>query len=304
MRFNDVTLDGLMKEFEQISKASEKAEQGYVLPQDLLDQPAAIVDVPYYDEILKRTASERAGLYGAMADSKILDEAHPKGSTKLEGLSGEETTVEDLQEMKKRFEDVVNSTVKVKKAALFKKLEKLASQLEAAGHTQSIDALKGQINKLADVTFGDEDAVVTEVPKTAPKYNAVGMSHVSNIIDMFEQPLMDIMGADGAYKGTIRSWNGLDQDLRKYFMLYPSNVKNLPAGAQTYSNWDQLAQLVKSGLEEYKNLRMGDEPSAPQNGDVANIDVQQMRNDLQPTHEIDTGHKGPPEPPLSLHGPR
>lgn len=325
MRFSDVTLEGLMKEFEQISKANQGSEQTYTLPQDLLDQPAAVADVPFYDEILKSTASERSKLYGAVADSKILDEAHPKGSAKLEGLNGEEITVEDLQDMKKKFEDVVHSTVKAKTAALAKKLEKLAQQLQDSGHTNFASEVKAQISKLADeMTFGDEDALVTEVPKSqditmemgkptvtnVPKTDMKGLAKVYEIIDIFEQPLMDILGPPH-YTGTVRTWNGLDKDLRKYFKLYPSNVKSLPAGAKTYRNWQQLAQLVREGLDEWKylsdNLQMGDEGTTHDKikGDQpASIDMEKLREGLVPGPGAGpTGQKGPPiapQIPLSM----
>jgi hypothetical protein len=326
MRFSDVTLEGLMKEFEQISKASEGSEQTYTLPRDLLDQPAAVADVPFYDEILKSTASERSKLYGVVGDSKILDEAHPKGSAKLEGLSGEEVTVEDLQDMKKKFEDVVHSTVKAKKAALAKKLEKLAKQLGDGGHTQFASEIKTQISKLAEeMTFGDEDALVTDVPKSqditvemgeptvtsVPKTDMKGLAKVHEIIDMFEQPLMDILGPPH-YTGTVRTWNGLDKDLRKYFKLYPSNVKNPPFGAKTYSNWQQLAQLVREGLDEWKylsdNLQMGEGSTHDKaKGDQpASIDMQKLREGLVPgPGAVPTGQKGPPvapQIPLSMPG--
>ncbi len=37
MRFNDITLDGLMKEFAQITKAQSSTTLTYDLPSDLLD---------------------------------------------------------------------------------------------------------------------------------------------------------------------------------------------------------------------------------------------------------------------------
>lgn len=167
MRFNDLTLDGLMKEFEKkISKAEEGGDTGYTLPQDLLDQPAATADVPYYDEMLKSTAAERGKLYGVVADSKILDEAHPKGSVKLEGLSGDEITVEDLQEMKSQFEKVLSSTVKAKSADLAIKLKKLAKNLTSAGHTELAQQVERQVTKLAeDFTMEMGTPTVTNVPK-------------------------------------------------------------------------------------------------------------------------------------------
>lgn len=328
MRFSDVTLEGLMKEFEQISKASEGSEQTYTLPQDLLDQPTAVADVPFYDEMLKTTASERSKLYGAVGDSKILDEAHPKGSAKLEGLNGEEVTVEDLQDMKKKFEEVVHSTVKAKKATLAKKLEKLAKQLQDGGHSKFASDIKAQLNKLADeMTFGDEDALVTEVPKSQditmemgeptvtnvpkPKTDMQGLARVNEIIDIFEQPLLDILGPSH-YNGTVRTWNGLDKDLRKYFKLYPSNVKSLPAGAKTYSNWQQLAALVREGLDEWKylsdNLQMGEgtEHNKAKGDQPASIDMQKLREGLVPgPGAVPTGQKGPPvapQIPLSMPG--
>lgn len=332
MRFSDVTLDGLMKEFEQISKASENSEQTYTLPQDLLDQPAAVADVPYYDEILKSTAAERTQLYNAVADSKILDEAHPHGSTKLEGLNGEETTVEDLQDMKKKFEEVVQSKVKSKSATLITKLQKLSNNLTIGGHDKLAEQVNGQIKKLA-VEFGDEDAVVTDVPKVnvddkdalvtnIPKgeHNKVaptdnrGLANISNIIAKFDNKLMSILG-EKYYTGTPLSWSGLDKSLRKYFNLFPSNAQNLPAGAKTYSNWDQLGKLVDAGLADWQylndNLKMGDEAldkkldqNASVNPEALNPD--NLRRLLAPgagPHEAGKGAPVAPQLPLSVHAP-
>ena len=287
MRFNDITLEGLMKEFKKISEAQQPTSNSsdYVLPKDLLDFEAAPADVPYYEDLMQRTASERSKLYGVVADSHILDEAHPKGSAKLEGLKDSEALVEDLPALRQKMEQVVYSKVSVKQAALRKKLSKLASDLAASGHSALAEQVNAQVAKLESFAKELTDTITAQPPQEivmdeanikvtpAPKApDAKGMQQVNSIIDIFDQRLYDLLG-EAHYSGTQRnSFKALDKTLRKYFNLYPSNVTSLPPGAKTYKNWAELAALVATGMNEWealnKSIEMGGETLQGKLGDI------------------------------------
>lgn len=166
MHFNDMTLDGLMKEFQNLTQADDTSNDTYVLPKDLLDNSTSVSEVPYYEEILKSTAADRDKFYDAMKDSKIIDEAHPQGSTKLEGLNGQDATVEDLHALRDGFEKILSEKVKAKSAALAQKLIVLADRLDTAGYVHLATLVDRQLKKLSET--------IEPTPELAGGFDQVG----------------------------------------------------------------------------------------------------------------------------------
>lgn len=77
-----------------------------------------------------------ASAVGKQTFSDMINKAHPKGGTKLEGLQSPESYVEDIEEVSNKMREVVSREAKVKKAA-----EDLDAHIKAGRVTSDVDKL-------------------------------------------------------------------------------------------------------------------------------------------------------------------
>lgn len=235
MHFSDITLDGLMKEFEKISQANASEESTYTLPETLLDQDSHVADVPFYDELLKSTASERSKLYGVVADTDMLNEAHPGGSVQPAGLSGELALVEDQKTEHAKFEAILNAKVKDKKAQLHGQLLRLASALSEKGYTDLSDKVVSQVLKIADdyklyASAADGEFAEGDID-----------AHVAAVSTEFKNALEMLL--NGIEYGAM---NSLSDDLKKSFVDAKLQAPELADMMLRFLQDDDKAEAMKS----------------------------------------------------------
>lgn len=153
-----------------------------------LEKAAAEVEVNYLKYKQAQTLYETSKEKG----EDLVQAAHPKGSHKLEGVEGEEATVEDILDQHKKIKDVVEKkpTGKLSNAQVLREVKKALGQMAPPKETESeinskIDAILAAMPRQfgAIVTsvnrYGDSDWATinkgTSQDKAAQVYNVLGV---------------------------------------------------------------------------------------------------------------------------------
>lgn len=126
MHFDDFDLDSVLADYDKFSKESGLDKKStYTLPVEQVTHSDGPAELPFYEDLYKMAAQE-------LSNEQLLDQAHPEGSKKLEGIDASDdlAVVEDLKGNQKRIMDMATKEVKI--AEVVHQLSSLASELDDA----------------------------------------------------------------------------------------------------------------------------------------------------------------------------
>lgn len=193
MRFDDLDLDSVFAEYAKLEEEmgiNKKAT--YTLPNLFSKEDSSDIDIS--SDLEAMASEEREKLYGLLPDSSLLDEAHPDGNKRLEGIDAKDdlAVIEDLRGLKKRMLELVHKEMKVKAARIAVEVIKLADKLDDAGFSVFADRLDRTAAVLVEaeeptMQMGEPTMQMGE-PKVMDEREAL----VDNIKDAVNNLFMDI----------------------------------------------------------------------------------------------------------------
>jgi hypothetical protein len=252
MHFDDFNLDDVLADYDKISKESGLDKTStYTLPVEQIMHSDGSAELPYFEDLYKMAAEE-------FADSDLLNEAHPGGSQKLEGIdaSDELAVVEDLKGSQKKILDMARKEVKL--AEVVHQLAALATELDE----RFLPELANKVDQIA--AFAASDPLVTKANEATsenphpvvpqPKAPHQGMLAVQKAVNQ----IVEIYGAStGATLQPVPE-NGNVGDRATW-----RAVRNEPFNFQkgSFKNYRELLALLKTRLQSLYDFS-GDNPAS------------------------------------------